>query len=314
MLLTDKWLAGDLGKIYPKQILATLSANCNLACRHCYWKHDTQIQPNFDLGAAVKQCQEFGNVPLIYCGRILNQTGARFLTLYHQQTGLKPSIIDNGWTILNCPELLLIYDQISISIDGLAWAHDWQRNKAGAFDKAWQTVLKLKGMGLDPVVATAVSKTTLTTWTEFEKLLTKHDIPLSCSIVWLLPATKKRGQVSVSKNEISKIFEFLISGIPKLINLYSTEQIEILMPILKKFNWQMKDTYFTTTLTNGIMIVYRPPSLVAISELDLLWDGKFYTTVALEKKYLFNKLDKSFFRAVNKKRLKEVAVWKKIIG
>lgn len=215
-----------------------------------------------------------------YAGRILTALGARFIKEYRKRTGNQLGIIDNGYTILQHAELLPLYSQIAISIDGEPQDHDIQRGKHGAFNVAWNTVLELKRLGYDSVVASVLSPISLRNWGAFEERVLEHDVPLSTTLVWSLEQTKKRGVACLSEQEVLRVFEMLLGGITKLVNLYSLDQVRALAPLLRELDWAPASddpSMLTAEPAPGVVVTYRPESVLLLSELDLLWDGKIYT-------------------------------------
>lgn len=309
--LITKWRQGTLDAHQPLRVVATIEARCNLACQHCYWAHDLNFQSAKDWAAAVARVKELG-VPLVYAGRILGQAGAAFLRECVRQ-GVEFSIVDNGYTVLTQPDLLPLYRGIEISIDGWREAHDAQRNRVGAFDKAWSTVLELKRWGLDPVVDAAFSPLSFEGWEKFEALLAEHDVPLSCTLVWALPETAKRGTAVFREDETVRCaFEKLLGGIPKLINLYAPEHIRPLRDILRRFEWREDESdgdCLVAKLTNGTEIAYRPPSVAALSELVLHWDGKFYTPPTYGAKMPLEQVGPEYVESMRKIAAAELADW-----
>lgn len=276
--LAQQWLKGELDTLpVPRLVIATISAQCNLACGHCYWAHDLRDATSRDWNAAIVQVVAWGS-SLTYAGRILNPIGAKFLKRFIEVSGkVKPGIIDNGWTIMRHPDLLKEYEQIAISIDGEPEDHDLQRGKVGAFEKSWETVLELKRQGFDPVVSSALSPISMRHWGAFEERIVQCDIPLSTTLVWSLRETEARGAACLNNRQVVEAFERLISGTPKLINLYATDQVRALAPILKHMRWAAEDDALVAEAPSGAVVIYRPESVLLVSEIDLLWDGEFYT-------------------------------------
>lgn len=312
IMLINKWLQKALNAIDPIRIVATIEAQCNLKCLHCHWSHDMNHKSVDDWSSAVNTIKQF-DVPLLYAGRILTKAGTAFLSECLNQN-LTFSIIDNGYTILTRPQFLHVYGNIDISIDGWRDAHDTQRGKNGSFDRAWNTILELKNQGFDPTVASAFSPISFRDWDRFEDMLSEHDVPLSSTLVWALPETAKRG-TAIFKNDsdVIKAFERLMGGIPKLISLYATEHLEILRPVLTGLRWR-KDAVngdcLVTTLGNGTSIIYRPPSVVAVGEVVLHWDGEFYTSPTYGNKHHLARVDRKFFEEVRRLNEVELKTWR----
>lgn len=311
MTLIRRWLRNELVEITPVRIVATIEARCNLKCLHCYWSHNMGFKSVNDWGSAVAKIKQTG-APLLYAGRMLTKAGGAFLRECVNQ-GVSFSIIDNGYTILNEPDFLPLYTDINISIDGWRDAHDVQRGKVGAFDRAWATILELKRRGLDPTVATAFSSLSFEGWDRFEDLLAMHDVPLSSTLVWSLPETTKRTANLEDEEMVLKAFEKLIGGIPKLISLYAPEHVKMLWPILKELHWeedQADGDCLIAELKNGTSILYRPPSLVSVGEVVLHWDGEFYTPPTYGEKVLLDEVDTPYFERIRRLNQEELIQWK----
>ncbi len=297
------WLDGKLSnapEIAPVRIVVTADASCNLQCEHCYWEHDIPNgPPKLDWLPAVERINQFhalaerndATLQVVYAGRILSKRGARFMdSLFSDakikdpkkpdQSGIDLAMIDNGYTIFNRPEFLPWYQYVNISVDGWREGHDRQRRKEGSFDVAWGAILKLKEQGYDPISASALGPLTTPNWEKFEELLLNHDVRSSVTFVWDMAATKKRQVASIgSDKELISIFETLVAGVPKLINLYGLDHVRALMPYLKNLDWSA-DEYSGDGLMaecNGSRILYRPVSTGFFREIEVLWDGSFKT-------------------------------------
>jgi hypothetical protein len=264
-----------------------------------------------DWSEAVVRIKQIGK-PLLYAGRLLTKAGTAFLRECVAQK-VEFSIIDNGYTILNVPNFLSLYTDINISVDGWRDAHDMQRGKIGSFDKAWETILELKRQGFDPTVASAFSPLSFEGWEKFEDLLAMHDVPLSSTLVWSLPETAKRTANLKDDRMVLKAFEKLMGGIPKLINLYAPEHVKVLSPILKELRWQVDQTdgdCLVANLENGTSILYRPPSVVAVGEIVLHWDGRFYTPPTYGAKVPLDGVNPSYFERIQSLNQEELVLWK----
>jgi MoaA/NifB/PqqE/SkfB family radical SAM enzyme len=282
MLIND-WLEKRLSTLSPIRIIATVEAQCNLACAHCYWAHDLKEKSVLEWDTVVQKIASY-NVDVAYAGRLLTKAGLSFINACVRHGVREMGIVDNGYTIWNADEnLLRRFEYINISIDGWREQHDTQRGRVGSFDVAWESVLRLKEMGLDPIVATAISPITWENWDRFEGLLSEWNIPLSSTLVLEVPVVRDRA-IAVLKTTRDKrrAFEILIGGMPKIVNIYELEYIKVLMPILKDFKWEL-DTFagdsLVARLPSDTYVVYRPKSVQWSGELTLRWDGKFYPPV-----------------------------------
>jgi hypothetical protein len=313
----EHWHDGALSFFPPLRTVATIEAQCNLSCHHCYWAHDMKHSSINDWKPAVERIKAL-RTPLLYAGRLLTKAGSSFLsTCVERIPGLSLGIIDNGYTILNYPEFLPRYEHINISIDGFEKAHDMQRNKVGSFRKAWETVLEMKTQGFDPIIASAFSPFSFEGWDRFEHLLAEHDVPISATLVWDLPEPAKRATATFQEKTLMvDAFRTLLEGVPKIINIYSIKHAVALTNILSEFTWNL-DTdagdCMTATVPSGTVIVYRPASVVAIAEVALRWDGRFYTTNSYSANTEYDLVSKQWLRELNIHVRKEREIWQSIL-
>ncbi len=315
--LIELWQQGKLTALQTIRVIATLEAQCNLACAHCYWSHDIEGGPVADWGRALEKLVHM-RVPIFFAGRILTPRAARFLHEYRRQFPAgEINIVDNGSTILTQPELIQHYETINISIDGWREDHDVQRGKVGSFDTAWNAILELKRQGKDPIISAAISPLTTGRWKRLEQHAAEHDVPISSTLVWDLPETARRGTaVFESDTELCRAFEMLILGVPKLVNVYSLKQVELLWPILSSLTWK-KDAQvgdcLVAELGNGTQVVYRPASLSMVAEQSLEWTGHFYTPFTYGFKMRVDALDHDYFERVRTMNATERARWSPLL-
>ncbi len=278
MTQIKQWLKGELCAVQPTRVDAVPVAECNLKCEHCFWPHGMKSPKDGDVWDRHTDQIAKWDVPTVYAGRTLTKRGERFIEECLVRD-IPVGIVDNGYTIWRREDLLPRYAHINISLDGAPEAHDRQRRKAGSFDTAWKTILRLKALGYDPVVSTAFSPWSFDGWNELEARLKDYDVPMSVSLVLAYPETAKRGTVVFTdKKLVRKGFETLLSGTAKLINLYDREYITILRDILKGFPWMLSDTgdSLVADTPNGSRLVYYPDSVSTLSNVILLWDGDFH--------------------------------------
>lgn len=272
------WLQGELREVQPTRVDAVPVAECNLKCEHCFWPHGIK-SPKDDIvwGTHADQIAKW-DVPVVYAGRTLTKRGESFIEECLARD-VSVGIVDNGYTIMRREDLLPRYAHINISLDGAPEAHDRQRRKVGSFEHAWNTILRLKAQGYDPIVSTAFSPWSFDGWSEFEARLRDFDIPVSVALVLAYPETAKRGSVIFTdKKSVRKGFETLLSGIPKLINLYDLEFVRILKDSFREFSWAPSDAgdSLCAETPNGSRIIYYPDSVITTSTVVLYWDAQFY--------------------------------------
>ncbi len=328
------WLSGSLTSrpIEVVRIVLTPEAKCNLACEHCYWKHDLVQGPvDFSsshqriVGMVEAQATQDDLLHIVYAGRIMSK---RAVACYR---GLMASLeqackdgriskdsysfgaIDNGYWILDYPEFFADYEYINISIDGWRESHDRQRNKAGSFDVAWGTVMELKRQGYDPIAASAIGPLSMKDWDRFEDLLAEHDVRSSSTFVWDMEATKAREVSSIrTPDQLIEYFETLVSGVPKLINLYDPEHVRILKPLLKEHVWRLDSAGDgLCTDINGSHLLYRPPSISLYREAEMIWTGGLVTVEGTGRVSL-DGIPEVYFQKVFQLALEEKEIWEGI--
>lgn len=281
MTLIEKWRLCQISSFQPVRIAAVIEAICNLSCEHCFWAHDMRDQSRSDWKLQSSFISKL-KVPVLYSGRILSTNGIAFLDACLEAGVQDFSIIDNGYTIFQASdEWLQRFRSINISIDGWRTAHDKQRAKPGAFDAAFSAVLMLKEKRLDPIISCAFSHLTFEDWELFESLVEAYDVRVSSTLVISNKEVLARGAANfIDPKTITKAFELLMGGVPKLINLYDLEHVKILAPILRGLKWEndtVEGDALIAVLPNGTMIIYRPQSALCAGEIALRWDGKFYS-------------------------------------
>ncbi len=278
MTLIEQWLKGELRSLQPTRVDAVPVAECNLKCEHCFWPHGIKSPKDGNVwGSHANQIAKW-SVPVVYAGRTLTKRGERFIEECLTRD-ISVGIVDNGYTIWRREDLLPRYAHINISLDGAPEVHDRQRQKVGSFDTAWNTILRLKAQGYDPIVSAAFSPWSFDGWSELEARLREHDVPMSVSLVLAFPETAKRGTVTFTDRKlVRKGFETLLSGTPKLVNLYDRGHITILRDFLKELSWELSDTgdSLVAETENGSRLVYYPDSVSTLGSVILFWDGEYY--------------------------------------
>lgn len=306
MTLIEAWLRGEIRDVSPVRVDAVPVAECNLRCEHCLWPHGVRSPKGYSWNNHVDQIGYWGT-PVVYAGRTLTKRGESFIEECLKRD-IPIGIVDNGHTIMRRTDFLPRYSHINISIDGDREAHDRQRRSVGSFDTAWDTILRLKALGYDPIVSTAFSPWSFHGWSNLEDRLRDHDVPMSVALVVAFPETAKRGTVVFTdRKTVERGFEQLVSGTPKLINLYGSEFVSQLRDILPEFSWAPSDTgdSLTAVTPNGSSIYYYPDSIATTGNVVLQWDGEFY--VPWGKEYLrlseFSSEHREKVNALNKREL-----------
>ena len=290
--LIKQWRKGSISSIprYPLVVIANGSLDyCDLKCLHCYWPHKSKFKDEkvgnwdeaIDIMAKWRNYWDSLNkrFRVVYNGRILNEHGARFIEKYCEKTGDQIEIVDNGMgKILDFPDLFRhqFILSVTVSIDGCRETHDDQRQLEGAFEKSWETVLKLKQMGVRVGIISVLSKITNKNRKTFEKLLEKNNLAVNACFVMGAPEVLKRPRkIILSKEEINECFDVLCRGVSKSINLIELKHAEDLAPRLSKLNWVERDIYLESNLPNGIVVTYQPLSLLYLTQVNLLPNGEF---------------------------------------
>jgi sulfatase maturation enzyme AslB (radical SAM superfamily) len=311
----EKWIRGELCDLQPTRVDAVPVAECNLKCEHCFHPHGIKSPKDDNVwGTHADQIAQW-EVPVIYAGRTLTKRGECFIEECLARD-VPIGIVDNGYTIWRREDLLPRYTHINISLDGTREAHDRQRRKVGSFDTAWNTILRLKALGYDPIVSTAFSPWSFDGWRELEARLRDYDVPMSVSLVLAYPETAKRGTVIFTDSKlVRKGFEMLLSGTPKLINLYDREYVTILRDLLKELSWTPSDTgdSIIADTPNGSRLVYYPDSVSAVANVILFWDGEFYLAWGKERLKLadYSPLHGEQVNALNRQ---ELELWTPVLA
>ena len=332
MAVIDQWLNGYT-HFEPNKATVNVTLHCNLTCKHCYHIHlnesslqevflgrDTFLPGSKDWTGVVERFKkDFPTVPLTYAGRVLIPRGVQFIKDYHSRVGRQVSIIDNGYFIMRwIDEIGPMLDQIVISIDGWKDYHDWQREKEGAWDVAWQAVLDLKKLGFDPIVASAIRKPALKNWRRFEDLLEEHDVPLTATHVWEeLPVTEERGTVGSSEaDEIIEVLEELTrhKSYVGLVNVYSQQQVVAAKSLLSRLSWSPEEDVMSAAMPNGGVLAHRPPTVSAMCEISVDDKGSFGTSsdnLSLIKSIEIAGTDE-YLSLIESHRSKELSLWEEI--
>ncbi|MBP9751923.1 MAG: radical SAM protein [Candidatus Moranbacteria bacterium] len=274
----------------PRLVIAVLEPRCNLKCSHCYWNHDgiDYGKRTHDWSRQIEKIVSW-NADVAYAGRILTPRAAEFIKEYCERSGKKVGIVDNGYTILSHPELFKYYEYVNISLDGVPEDHDRQRNKKGSFEIALAAIRKMNRIAeerqdevsreaLRPVVSATFSPLNIDQWEQFEGLLTKENIAMSCNPVLGVQENFNRNMPLFDAEGIREAFKKVVGGMPKLINLYDPKHVEPLLPLLKRYDWTIRQEgdALRTELENGTVIVYKPLSVQTFGERTLLWTGNFH--------------------------------------
>ena len=261
----------------PKYVAVTLESDCNLFCKHCYWTHNKENAPQvLDWLPQIQQLVDW-DTEVAYAGRTLTKRGVQFIERYHKASGKQVGIVDNGYTILNHPRIMPLYEYVNISVDGIARDHDVQRGKKGACEVAWKAIFALKQAGLDPIISTCVSPINIGNWDAFEEQVCESDTRMSCTPVLGVKGNKGRMPL-FSEIELRIAFKKLLSGCGKLIKLADPAHVRALLPILREFTWKVDEVSYETEV-DGVLLSYQPLSLDTLTGRNLSWNGKFYVNV-----------------------------------
>lgn len=282
MNIIERWKNGTLTDAGdPRRVIVTPEPNCNLACEHCYFSHNKVTAPSSQTDWS--QCLQFvldNDLFLLLAGRVVTDRVIHFMKEYLSITRLQNkkaylAVVDNGYTVFNLEPYFNEIQEFNISIDGADAQHDRQRNKTGSARVAWDAVYRLKSLGYDPVIAACTSPITIHQWTEFEKEIEQVDIRLSTGLTVEIEETRAPALFR-DKFDRAKALEVLVTGIPKLIQMYDTRDVAALEQVLGKVDWKEDDLVpgLSVTLPNGVHIIYRPESILWNVEFVAHHDGR----------------------------------------
>ncbi|HEY3357554.1 MAG TPA: radical SAM protein [Polyangia bacterium] len=147
-------------EVHPlRYLFLELTRRCNLRCRHCGSDCDRDPRPG-ELGTA-EWLAFFDHLAARFDRRRLALVLTGGEPLCHPDCwalfealrahGLAFGLVTNGWalTAANVARLRACgVASVTVSLDGLAPAHDWLRGRAGAFDRAVTGVARLAAAGL----------------------------------------------------------------------------------------------------------------------------------------------------------------------
>lgn len=306
MNLTDRWSKGWLLSVpHPYRLIATPEPNCNLSCEHCYFGHAkiAHFPFKWDRGISFALAND---IDVLCAGRVASPRVDNFISQYiaaaeaHQKK-TKLSVVDNGYTVFNLEHHFDHINTFNISIDGSDHAHDRQRRKVGSARVAWTAIEKLQARGFDPILSSCLSPITMKNWDEFEKEAEQTDVRLSVSLTLQIGSARSPSLFS-NPDQRAKALELLVTGIPKLVQIYDTRDIEPLHKVLGDSAIWQKDEEIPgmTTLPNGVVVVYRPHSLLCLVEYLMDHEGKVFTHKNSEKS----------LPELNKKELLAWNIWK----
>ncbi len=311
MNLIHQWSLGQLlNEPRPYRLIATPEPNCNLACEHCYFSHkhvSPTIQPLvFQWGEALSFALN-NDIEVLCAGRVMSKRAVDFVWYYiaaakvHQKE-VRLSVVDNGYTVFNLEPHFDHINTFNISIDGADKAHDKQRRMEGSARVAWKAIRKLKRKGYDPLLSSCLSPITMSGWNEFEKEVEQTDVRLSVSLTLDVGSTRSPSIFS-KQDERERALELLVTGIPKLVQIYDTRDIEPLHKVLgDSVIWEKSENLpgMTTALDNGVVIVYRPLSVLRLVEFLMDHEGTVFCHLNPETSTL----------ELNKKELLAWSIWK----
>lgn len=278
----QKWKTGTLlDQPNPRRIIVTPEPNCNLSCEHCYFSHG-KVQTGSEK-IDWSSCIEFAlghDIPVFCAGRVVTDKVTHFVKSYLDVADelRKPSrlsLVDNGFTVFNLEQYFDRVEEFNISIDGRDAEHDIQRRRAGSARVAWESIYKLKKLGFDPMLASCISPITIPGWKEFEKEVEQADVPMSVGLTLEIEETRKPALYSTLTQRAAAL-EILVTGVPKLVQIYDLRDVKALEEVIGRVQWEEDDTVpgLTTTLENGVYIVYRPESILWNAEYIAHYDGK----------------------------------------
>lgn len=166
MLLQTSFVQWRPHEIPLLNVFYDLTDHCNLRCRHCFVGGRGQLPDELDTESAVRVVRELaamhparvtltGGEPLLRpdfleiasCAASFRKKGIGYLKLTTNGTLMTPALAERAAEL---------FDQVNVSIDGLAKNHDYLRG-TGTFAKAIRGIRHLVSCGADPKVSITIT-------------------------------------------------------------------------------------------------------------------------------------------------------------
>lgn len=184
----------------PVTLIFFVTNRCNAACTHCfYWKELSREKDELSIAQIKKLLETLqGLQQIILTGGepFLRDEIVEISTLFHSIGVRSITIPTNGILterITNCVSQILRSTnlnelKINVSLDGTREVHDSIRNVPGCFDRACETILRLKNLRqthrhLHVSVSSVLSRENIWKLEEFIRAAGKLQIPLMFSFI-----------------------------------------------------------------------------------------------------------------------------------
>jgi len=212
-------------------VVWNITAQCNLACKHCYIQaQDKKLTNELTTNEAKTFIQDLATIKipvlLFTGGEPLLRKDIFELGKFAAELGLHPVISTNG-TLITYQVALSIknagFEYVGVSIDGMENGHDKFRGMKNSFQLAWEGIRNCMRVGLPTGIRFTVNKHNFKDLPAVLDLAIKESIPRFC-LYHLVYAGKGKEMVKDDLNIKDKInlINFLIS------KAYTISNMEIL--------------------------------------------------------------------------------------
>lgn len=157
-----KTTVGRQSGVSLRYLLVSITTKCNLKCRHCYLGDVRASDMPLDVfEKVVEEFSQMGGIRMLISGGepTLHPEFESFNNILTDKP-FRKVLLTNGTTLSDKHLPTLAFDEIQISIDGLANAHDWLRGK-DAFAAAINGMEAVRRAGIDLSIATMIHKNNL---------------------------------------------------------------------------------------------------------------------------------------------------------
>ncbi len=164
----------------PLTVNWTLSYDCNFSCSHCYSRGLRKNE--LPLPEVLKIVDELAANRVAYAnfggGEPFLYPHLFEVAKYAAQKGIKVTMNSNGWLIgpenaSKCKDAG--FRSVGVSIDGAtAEVHDWFRNRAGSFERAFTALDNLRSAGVESTVSAVIFKKNVADYKTIVKMAADH--------------------------------------------------------------------------------------------------------------------------------------------
>lgn len=193
-------------------VVWNITNRCNLRCVHCYASANSDFNE-----LTTEQCFQIVDslaefkVPLILFsgGEPLLRKDLFEIAEYAKKKGLKSVLSTNGTLIdRDMAENLRVFEYVGVSLDGIATTNDRFRGVEGAFEKAFNGLLKASEVVLSGIRFT-VSKYNYNDVLPIIKLAREHEIPRFC-LYHLVPSGRAEFKDDITNEERRALIDNLL--------------------------------------------------------------------------------------------------------